>query len=391
MKRHPTKYPGVFYRLADRIGGAGKEKVFYIVFKRDGKAIEEKAGRQYADDMTAAKAARIRAERIENKRPSRKEIREERKATKWTVNALWAAYKEANAAKKGLRFEDRKFAVHLEDSIGGKEPGELAALDVDRIRIKLQKAGKLTTAARVLELLRRTINFGVKRGLIEPIKFKIMVPKLNNETTEDLAPEELARLLDVLAKDEDQQCAALMRLALFTGMRRGELFRLQWNDLDFERGFIRLRDPKGGKDQNIPMSEPARKVFEGLTVHPESLYVFPSRRKKGEPLTDMKKSIDRIRTAAALPAGFRPLHGLRHVYASMLASSGAVDMFTLQKLLTHKSPLMTQRYAHLRDDALKRAANLAGDIVSAAVLANKKDSENEGKAAGEAASDSKTG
>ena len=41
--------------------------------------------------------------------------------------------------------------------------------------------------------------------------------------------------------------------------------------------------------------------------------------------------------------------GLRHVYASMLASSGQVDMYTLQKLLTHKSPAMTQRYAHLRD------------------------------------------
>jgi integrase len=39
-------------------------------------------------------------------------------------------------------------------------------------------------------------------------------------------------------------------------------------------------------------------------------------------------------------------------------------MYTLQKLLTHKSPLMTQRYAHLRDDALRRASNLAGEIVS---------------------------
>ena len=51
-----------------------------------------------------------------------------------------------------------------------------------------------------------------------------------------------------------------------------------------------------------------------------------------------------------------PLHGLRHVFASTLASSGKVDMYTLQKLLTHKSPIMTQRYAHLRDDALKRAS-----------------------------------
>ncbi|RQW79464.1 MAG: site-specific integrase, partial [Geobacter sp.] len=77
MKRHKTNYPGVFYREADRIGGKGKERVYYIVFKKDGKFHEEKVGRQYADDMTAARAARIRGERIENKRQSRKEIREE--------------------------------------------------------------------------------------------------------------------------------------------------------------------------------------------------------------------------------------------------------------------------------------------------------------------------
>jgi integrase len=68
-------------------------------------------------------------------------------------------------------------------------------------------------------------------------------------------------------------------------------------------------------------------------------------------------------------AGLREikLHGLRHTYASMLASSGQVDMYTLQKLLTHKSPQMTQRYAHLRDEALRRAANLAGDLINQAV------------------------
>ncbi|UCG12225.1 MAG: tyrosine-type recombinase/integrase, partial [Deltaproteobacteria bacterium] len=71
----------------------------------------------------------------------------------------------------------------------------------------------------------------------------------------------------------------------------------------------------------------------------------------------------RIRKRAGLPKDFRPLHGLRHVYASMLASSGKVDMYTLQKLLTHKSPQMTQRYAHLRDEALQKAANLAAELV----------------------------
>ena len=57
----------------------------------------------------------------------------------------------------------------------------------------------------------------------------------------------------------------------------------------------------------------------------------------------------------------------------MLASSGQVDMYTLQKLLTHKSPSMTQRYAHLRDDALQRAANLDGDIITQVANGTNKD------------------
>ncbi len=84
------------------------------------------------------------------------------------------------------------------------------------------------------------------------------------------------------------------------------------------------------------------------------------------------KQVAKIRDNAGLPSDFRPLHGLRHVYATMLASSGKVDMYTLQKLLTHKTPQMTQRYAHLRDEALKRAANLAGDLLKESIKENGK-------------------
>ena len=79
-----------------------------------------------------------------------------------------------------------------------------------------------------------------------------------------------------------------------------------------------------------------------------------------------------LQARVGIPKEFRALHGLCHVYASMLASSGKVDMYTLQKLLTHKSPQMTQRYAHLRDEALKSAANLAGEIIGEAMKKDNK-------------------
>jgi integrase len=158
-----------------------------------------------------------------------------------------------------------------------------------------------------------------------------------------------------------------MKLALCTGMRRGEMFKLRWEDLDFERGFITIKDPKGGADQKIPLNDTARQV---LNNHPrtESPFVFFGR--GGKRRTDINKSLRKIRKEAGLPKTFRSLHGLRHYFASALASTGEVDLYTLQKLLTHKSPVMTQRYAHLRDQALKRGSDVASRLISEALKSN---------------------
>lgn len=375
-KRIKTGYPGVFYREADRLGTRGKEKVYYVVYKRGGKTIEAKAGRQFADDMTPARANQYRTALIEGRTLTPQEKRQADRAAKqaensrWTIAKLWDLYRETFSQNKVIHHEGRKFDNYLRAEFGDKEPNELLALDVDRLRIKLQKQGKRTTAARILELLRRTINFGVKRGLVPPLSFKIEVPRLNNEVTEDLTETQMKALLQALDADEDQRAANIMRLALFTGMRRGEILKLRWENLDFERGFIRLTDPKGGRDQTVPMNEAARAVLNNITPEEGNPYVFPGKF-PGKHLTECRKSFDRIRSAAKLPKGFRPLHGLRHAYASMLASSGAVDMYVLQRLLTHKSPIMTQRYAHLRDETLRKASDLAGAIIEQAANGNK--------------------
>ncbi len=212
----------------------------------------------------------------------------------------------------------------------------------------------------ILNLLTWIINFGSQKNLCTGISFRIQKPTVNNQKTEDLTPEQLVSLLKVIEEEPSKQLANLMKMALYTGMRRGELFRLKWADIDFNRGVIHIREPKGGIDQKIPLSASARQNLESHE-RTGSEYVFPGR--GGRQREDIIKQVNRIKEKAGLPKNFRALHGLRHVYASILASSGAVDMFTLQKLLTHKSPQMTQRYAHLRDETLHRAANLAGDII----------------------------
>jgi integrase len=364
MKRVKTEYPGVFYREAVRIGGKGTERVFYIVFKKAGKVCEEKAGRQYADDMTAAKAARVRADRIENRRESRKEIREKAKAADEapTMTKLWDEYEKQKPDSKAIKTDKGRFEKHIKPKLGDKQPHEIIRLDVDRLRVNLSKKLKPQTIRHVLGLLKRIIHFGAKRQLCKELSFPIDSVKVDNRTTEDLSPDQLKGLLKAIAESTDIEAANIMRMVLFTGMRRGELFKLKWADVDFDRGFITIRDPKGGVSQKIPLNNQARDV---LKHHPETAdHVFV--RGDGKQFTDIRRRVNPIKEAAGIGADFRALHGLRHAFASMLASSGRVDMYTLQKLLTHKSPIMTQRYAHLRDETMKNASALAGNIIEQA-------------------------
>ena len=367
-KREKTKYPGVFYIDVEDKGRV--ERFYYIRYKFTGKTIEEKMEPKF---NSAAKASKVRALRAIGKEPSNKARREQARAEKlataekMTIDKLWGVYKENRERSKGFRTDESRYNLYLKDDFGEKEPHEIIRLDTDRLRINLLKKKKPQTAKHVFTLLKRIVNFGVSRELCKPLSFKIATIKVDNEKTEDLSADQLKALLTAINASTDIQAANIMRLALFTGMRRGEMFKLKWSDVDFERGFIFIRDPKGGVNQKIPLNEQARAVLESHPRLAENVFVRTEKNAEGKieyfTFNSITERVNTIKAAAKLPADFRALHGLRHTYASMLASSGAVDLYTLQKLLTHKSSKMTQRYAHLHDDALIKAASFAGKLM----------------------------
>jgi len=366
MKRIKTDKPGVFYRLGQRIGGSGNEKIYYVVYKKKGKLYEEKVGRQFADQMTPSRAAILRSDYIEGRRlPAkvrRKKQIEEKEAeqNKPTISNLWSEYKKINSHIKGMVTDQNRFQNHIKPLFGEKTPEEILPLDIDRLRLKQLKGRAPATIRNTLELLRRIINFGMKRNRCTGLTFKLEMPDVHNETTEDLTPVQLKQLLAAIDEDSNVAVGQMMKMALYTGMRRGEILKLQWKDINFNNRFISLKDPKGGPDQKIPINDMCMDLFENITKS-RSPYVFPGR--NGGKRADIGKATRKIRERANLPKDFRPMHGLRHVYASLLASSGTVDMYVLQKLMTHKSPKMTQRYAHLRDKALKDGAGQIDEIM----------------------------
>lgn len=373
QKRNKTKYPGVYFVNSTAPETGKPDKIFYIRYKVGGKTIEEKAGRSVKDAMTPAKAASLRGQRAEGKSLSNKARRTKERAEKdalenrWTISRLWEEYKAQKAVNKALLVDDGRVKKYLIPNLGEKTPNEIITLDVDRLRVNLLKKKKLApqTVKHVLGLLKRIVRFGWKKSLTPIPEFSITMPEVNNTVMEDLSESQLKRLVKAIDEDPNKKSGAIMKLAMTTGMRRGEIFKLEWADVDFDRQFITIRDPKGGKDQRIPLNASARSVLESVERTEGVDLVFSG--KGGKPLQNIYPYLRRIKEKAGLPPSFRPLHGLRHAYASALASSGKVDMQTLQALLTHKSPTMTQRYAHLRDEALKRAGDVAGEIFNVAV------------------------
>ncbi|MDQ1333576.1 MAG: hypothetical protein QG552_526, partial [Thermodesulfobacteriota bacterium] len=364
QKRSKTQYPGVTY--IEGTSRTGKpDRIYYIRYRKNSKIIEEKAGRS-SEDMTPARASLKRGEKISGKQPTNKERRQAEEARKaeeegrWTIGKLWEAYSAIRAPGKALDTDKSRYQRYLSEPVGDKEPKDLNPMEIDKLRIRLSKKLSPQTVKHILNLLTWIVNYGVNNGYCEGIPFKVKKPSVDNKKTEFLTNDQFQKLMQVLDEYPNVQVANLMKLAAFTGIRRGGLFDLQWKDIDFERGFITIRN-KGGKDEILPMNDMARKVLES---HPreksqtgeKSHYVFPGR--YGDRRATVQTATKDISEKAGLPNGFRPIHGLRHHFASTLASSGRVDMYVLQRLMCHKSPVMTQRYSHLHDDALRRGANV---------------------------------
>lgn len=150
---------------------------------------------------------------------------------------------------------------------------------------------------------------------------------------------------------------AAIRLLILTGCRVGEILKLRWSEVDFERGMLHLPDSKTGR-KVVYLGDAVVKVIESLPRTGE--YVIGGS-DPDKPRTDLKRPWDAIRTKADLE-GVR-LHDLRHSFASIGAGAG-LGLPIIGKLLGHAQAKTTARYAHLADDPVKRAVQVISDQIA---------------------------
>ena len=148
----------------------------------------------------------------------------------------------------------------------------------------------------------------------------------------------------------------LVILAMNTGMRRGELFLLRWQNVNLERDFLTIEaaNAKSGKARHIPLNQKAKSALTNWRNDCGSpLWVFEG--KPEQPLKDIKKAWSTVLEEARIK-DFR-FHDLRHHFASKLVMAG-VDLNTTRELLGHGSLDMTLRYSHLAPEHKAAAVSL---------------------------------
>jgi integrase len=144
-------------------------------------------------------------------------------------------------------------------------------------------------------------------------------------------------------------------IAYHTGMRRGEIFSLLWDDVDINRATITVHadNTKTSQTRNIPMNDLLVDILEKWASQcpNKEAYVFPG--KQGERLNNIDNSWDGMRKKCGLK-GIR-LKDLRSDFGSRLANNG-VDLAVTQRLLGHSSPVVTMRYyVSIQDQTMRDA------------------------------------
>lgn len=163
---------------------------------------------------------------------------------------------------------------------------------------------------------------------------RVVTPTVNNRRQSYVTRPEMLRL--ARACKTSWEVRALIRIAFYSGMRLGEI-----TSAGIEGGFFVLPDSKNGDPVRVPIHRKVRNLVD---------YVWPTRFIIGHHFR-----------AARAAAGLEHLHfhDLRHSTASDLLSQGH-SLAVVGKVLRHRSPASTDRYAHLHDEAMARAIDSIG-------------------------------
>jgi integrase len=373
-----------YYEHETRKHGLKNDRYFSIRYKVDGKTIEEGAG-WASEGMTLEKAAALRVELQQNKRAGTGpqtlgERREQNRAAEEAkAAALKASSKELTTfrefweteywpqaqhslSRKSVETSSGYYRRWLEPALGRIALSKITPAQIDSLVFAMTRAGRKSgTVAKVLGVFSTVWTRAKLLDYVSgdcPVQ-RVKKPSQDGRRVRFLEVHEANALLAGLRKHSlDTHDAAV--LALFAGLRAGEIHKLTWSDVDIANRLLTIKDAKNGKTRYAHVTREIQDVLERrMNGQDKTALVFPPR--AGAVVKDrISKTFGRIVDELGLNDGVSDyrnkvcFHTLRHTFASWLVRNGE-PLFTVATLLGHSSIAMTMRYAHLAPDTTRLA------------------------------------
>lgn len=368
-------YPGVFFSESTKHSRTGKaERVFYIRYRTGVGASSrlrfERCGCQCRDRMTPAKAAAIRQNRLAGKEPPNSVRREVAKAEKsaranrMTFDKLWEKWQAdpENAGKRGTLKANLRYRKHIKEVFGSREPKDLKPFDIDRHRLTLARTYSRETVKSILGLITRIARYGASKGLCAGLSFPVILKgkTLGKEPKIKAAPsdEQFDSFVKTCEAWPDIQMGNFMLFVAFTGIRRGSVRNLKWNDIDYNNRTAVLRDSKTGNLQ-VTLSDDAVALLRNHPVTEGVEFVFSGAGPGGSvALRTLNTHPRLIADAAGLPKELDPCHGFRRRLATKV--EGKYGVATAMRAGGWKTPAMVLHYTSVGQDTIRDAVNLLG-------------------------------
>ena len=282
---------------------------------------------------------------------------------------------------------------HIKPNIGGISLGSLTTLDLQKLYKKLLEGGRVDRieskrqpkglSAKTVRNIHQIISSALKLAVDQRLLARnpadgCALPKVERKEMQTLPA---AQLASFLREARESGVFALYYIDLTTGLRRGELLGLKWEDVDLEKGELRVRRQigrVGGEVLEMPLK--TKNAYRTLPLSADAIsvlkmqkckvgnseWVFPS--PTGGPMSpdSVLHMLHRVLKRAGLPKV--RFHDLRHTFATLALQNG-VDVKTVSGMLGHFSAGFTlDIYAHVTTSAKREAAKTMGNVLSGAVV-----------------------
>ena len=242
----------------------------------------------------------------------------------------------------------------LREPLASRPAASLRSKDIEVLRDQLVQDGyEASSINRALKVVSNIYNWSNRQELLQ-----CRNPVTDVERLQEVFTGDFYSLHEIHLLMNHPCCPAMIFAALYTGMRKGELYGLRWTDVDLDAGSLRIRHsyralPKDGQPRTIPLHPeliPVLRAWRPQCPYTELDLVFPVRRLHGYGMgrADDGDELRVLLKEAGCHVPRFPWHAFRHTFATLLCEAGASPQ-ALAQLLGHALPggRVTARYLHL--------------------------------------------